>query len=161
MIKSIDLNGSNTLKLAFILCVTPIYSYMGRKNLWRTLTPHLVKISKKQNSTSDLEFYSLFIQNIFNFWFRLPVFENSHISGFEVPTGSGKVPHAIARVELYMPPKFHANRSTRLGAVAASHIKQNASQFPQATLWFCYSMTQFEILVILVYDKWTEIITLL
>ena len=34
-------------KLAFILCVTPIYYYMGRKNLWRTLTPHLVKISKK------------------------------------------------------------------------------------------------------------------
>ena len=36
-------------------------------------------------------------------------------SGFEVPTGSGKVPYAIARVELYIPQKFHPNRSTRIG----------------------------------------------
>ena len=36
-------------------------------------------------------------------------------SGFEVPTGSGKVPHAIARIKLHTPPKFHANRFTRLG----------------------------------------------
>ena len=38
---------SRGAKMRSILCVTPIYSYMGRKNLWRTLTPHLVKISKK------------------------------------------------------------------------------------------------------------------
>ena len=36
-------------------------------------------------------------------------------SGFEVPTGSGKVPYAIARIELYIPPKFHPNRFTRIG----------------------------------------------
>ena len=40
------LNFGST-QLAFILCVTPIYSNMRRKNLWRTLTPHLVKVSKK------------------------------------------------------------------------------------------------------------------
>ena len=48
-------------------------------------------------------------------------------SGFEVPTGSRKVPHAIARVKLYMSPKFHANRSTRLGGESLSHIKWTAS----------------------------------
>ena len=31
---------------------------------------------------------------------------------FELSTGSGKVPHAIAWVELYMLPKFHPNRLT-------------------------------------------------
>ena len=36
-------------------------------------------------------------------------------SGFAVPTGSGKVPHVIARVKLYIFPKFHPNLSIRLG----------------------------------------------
>ena len=35
-------------------------------------------------------------------------------SGLEFPTGSGQVPHAIARIKLYMLPKFHPNRSTRI-----------------------------------------------
>ena len=36
-------------------------------------------------------------------------------SGFEVPTGSRKVPNTIARVKLYKLPKFHPNRLTRIG----------------------------------------------
>ena len=55
--------------------------------------------------------------------FQLPVSEKQATSGFEVPTGSRKVPHAIARVELYIPPKFHANRFTRLGGDSFAHIK--------------------------------------
>ena len=35
-------------------------------------------------------------------------------SGFEAPTGSAKMPHAIARVELYILPKFDPNRSTHI-----------------------------------------------
>ena len=50
-------------------------------------------------------------------------------SGFEVPTGSRKIAHAIARVELYTPPKFHANRSNRLGGDRFAHIKKTASKF--------------------------------
>ena len=38
-------------------------------------------------------------------------------SGFEVPTGSGKVPHEIARVKLYTPPKYHTNPFTRLYSI--------------------------------------------
>ena len=49
-------------------------------------------------------------------------------SGFEVPTGSRKVAHAIARVELYTPPKFHANRPSRLGGDRFAHIKKTASK---------------------------------
>ena len=44
----------------------------------------------------------------------ISVFENRHISGFELPTGSEKVPHANPESS-YIPRKFHANRSTRLG----------------------------------------------
>ena len=86
----------------------------------------MVKISKNQDRTYITELDSLFVKHIIDFrfrYFQLPVSEKQATSGFEVPTGSPKVPHAIARVELYIPPKFHANRSTRLGAVAASHIK--------------------------------------
>ena len=36
-------------------------------------------------------------------------------SGFDVPTGSGKVPYAIALDELYLPSKFHPNQSIRIG----------------------------------------------
>ena len=44
------------------------------------------------------------------FWYRNIVgfIAKYSTSGFEDPTGSGKIPHAIARVELYTPPKFHA-----------------------------------------------------
>ena len=40
---------------------------------------------------------------------------NKPTSGFEVLTGSGKVPYAIALVERYIPLKFHSNRSIRIG----------------------------------------------
>ena len=63
----------------------------------------------------------IWYRNIVGFVVKKPT------SGFEVPTGSGKVPHAIARVELYTPPKFHANRFTRLGVDSLSHIKCNPS----------------------------------
>ena len=46
-----------------------------------------------------------------------------YVSGFEVSTGSQKVPYAIAQVELYTPSKFHANRSTCLGGDSLLHIK--------------------------------------
>ena len=36
-------------------------------------------------------------------------------SGFEVPTGSGNVSHAIVRVEMCILPKFHPNRPIRIG----------------------------------------------
>ena len=80
--------------------------------------------------TYNTELYSLFIEHIFDFrlpWLELPVFEKQPISGFLVPIGSGKVPHAIARVKLYMPSKFYANRSIRLGEHSLSHIKCNSS----------------------------------
>ena len=48
-------------------------------------------------------------------------------SGFGLPTGSWKVDGAKAQVELYMPPKFHANRKTGLGGVNMGHLKYNAS----------------------------------
>ena len=45
-------------------------------------------------------------------------------SGFQVPTGSGKV----ARVELYTPPKFHPNRFTGLGGDSFAQIKNVSKQ---------------------------------
>ena len=61
-------------------------------------------------------------------------------SGFQVPTGNGKVPYAIGQVELYTPPKFHANRSTRLGGDSLWHIKWTASNLLMIhglfTSWF-------------------------
>ena len=45
-------------------------------------------------------------QNISDFrfrYFQLPVSEKQPTSGLEIPTGSGKLPHAIARFELYIP----------------------------------------------------------
>ena len=47
--------------------------------------------------------------------FLLLISEKKPISGFDVPTGSVKIHYAIVRVELYITPKFHANRSTCLG----------------------------------------------
>ena len=47
-------------------------------------------------------------RNIVDFMAKKPT------SGFEVPTGSGKLPHEIVRVELYTTPRFHPNRMTRL-----------------------------------------------
>ena len=56
---------------------------------------------------------------------KLTVFQKPEVKNIE--TGSRKVPHAIAHVELYKPPKFYANRSTRLGGDSFAHIKCNAS----------------------------------
>ena len=87
-------------------------------SFWKTL--HL--IWKLHNCT--LFSSNIFLtsgSDIFNFRFT----KNCQSSGYEVPIGSRKVPHAIARVELYIPPKFHANRSTRLGEESMWHI--NAS----------------------------------
>ena len=57
-------------------------------------------------------------QNIVGFMAKKPT------SGFQIPTGSGKVPQAIARVELWTPPKFHSHRFTRLGGDSFANIKK-------------------------------------
>ena len=87
----------------------------------------MVKISKKQDRTYSTELHSLFAKHIFNFrfrYFQLPVSEKQPTSGFEVPTGGRKVPHAIDQVKLYTPQKFHANRFTRLGGDRFTIIKK-------------------------------------
>ena len=96
------------------------------KSLWRLPWSKYRKRRKVltlQNCT--LFSSSIFLtsgSDIFNFLFT----KNSKFSGYEVSTGSRKIPPAIARVELYITPKFHANRSTRLGD-SFSHIKCIAS----------------------------------
>ena len=108
-----------------------IYSSIWSENFQKPLAPSMVKISKKQDRTYITELPSLFVKHIFYFrfrYFQLPVSEKRPTSGFEVVTGGGKIPHAIALVELYIPPKFYANRSTRLGGDSFAHIKCNASQ---------------------------------
>ena len=57
-------------------------------------------------------------RNIVGFMTKKPT------SGFQVPTGSGKV----ARVELYTPPKFHPNRFTGLGGDSFAQIKNVSKQ---------------------------------
>ena len=107
-----------------------IYSSIGSENFQKSLAPSMVKISKKQDRTYSTELHSLFAKHIFNFrfrYFQLPVSEKQPTSGFEVPTGSRKVPHAIDQVELYTPQKFHANRFSRLGGDRFTHIKKTAS----------------------------------
>ena len=47
---------------------------------------------------------------------------------FGVETGSRKVDGAKVQVELYTPPKFHANRLMCLGGVNMGHLKYNASK---------------------------------
>merc|ERR1711917_18387 len=67
--------------------------------------------SKNEDRTLITETDELSDEIFFDFrlgYFQLPVSEKQPTSGFKVSTGSRRVPHAIARVELYEPPKFHA-----------------------------------------------------
>ena len=114
-----------------------IYSSIGSENFQKSLAPSMVKISKKQDRTNSTELHSLFAKHIFNFrfrYFQLPISEKQLTSGFEVPTGSRKVPHAIDQVKLYTPQKFHANRFTRLGGDRFTHIKKTASELSDSNI---------------------------
>lgn len=107
-----------------------IYSSIGSENFQKSLAPSMVKISKKQDRTYSTELHSLFAKHIFNFrfrYFQLPVSEKQPTSGFEVPTGSRKAPHAIDQVKLHTHQKPHANRPTRPGGDRPTHIKKTAS----------------------------------
>ena len=107
----------------FRACVyTRTYEAKFFKSLWRL---SWLKY-RKSRIVLTLQNCTLFSSNIFltsgsdifNFRFT----KNSQFSCYEVPIGSKKVPHTIARVELYIPSKFHANRSTRLGEDSMWHI---------------------------------------
>ena len=56
------------------------------------------------------------------------------ISGFKVPTGSAKISNVIARVELYILPKFDPNRSVFYSHLI-KHIKLQGFVNFQAKLW--------------------------
>ena len=82
--------------------------------------------SKNEDRTLITKTHGLSDEIFFDFRFRrfqLPVSKKQATSGFEVPPGSGKVPHAIARVKLYISPKFRANQFTHLGGDSFAHIK--------------------------------------
>ena len=83
--------------------------------------------SKNEDTTLITKTDELSDEIFFDFRFRsfqLPVSEKQPTSGLKVPTGSRNVPHATARVELFKPPKFHVNRSTRLLEDRFAHIKK-------------------------------------
>ena len=110
----------------FRACVyTRTYEAKFFKSLWRL---SWLKYRKSRIELT-LQNCTLFSSNIFltsgSDIFNYRFTKTSQFSGYEVPTGSRKVPYAIVRVELYIPPKFHANRSTRLGEDGLWHI--NAS----------------------------------
>ena len=89
-----------------------------------------IEKSKNEDGTFITKTHELSDEILFDFRlgrFQLPVSEKQPTSGFEVPTGSRKVPHAIDQVKLYTPQKFHANRFTRLGGDRFTHIKKTAS----------------------------------
>ena len=102
-----------------------LYSAKFFKSLWR-LSWLKYRKSRIVLTLQNCTFFSLDIfltsgSDIFNYRFT----KTSQFSGYEVPTRSRKVPYTIVWVELYIPPKFHANRSTRLGEDGLWHI--NAS----------------------------------
>ena len=93
--------------------------------------------SRNEDRTLITKTHKLSDEILFDFRlgrFQLPVSEKQPTSGLEVPTGSRKVPHAIARVELYISPKFYANRSTRLGGDSFAHIRCNTSESSEIEL---------------------------
>ena len=104
----------------------PYVTVYGHTRTKMILATTRIEKSKNEDTTLITKTDELSDEIFFDFRFRcfqLPVSEKQPTSGLEVPTGSRKVPHAIAQVELYKPPKFHVNWSTRLGGDRFAHIK--------------------------------------
>ena len=87
-----------------------VYGHIRSKMI---LAADRIEKSRNEDRTLITKTHKLSDEILFDFrlrCFQLPVSEKQLTSGLGVETGSRKVDGAKVQVELYTPPKFHANR---------------------------------------------------